>query len=99
MDYEVVLSRKAERTLSALDPTLRVKVAARLFELGKWPTQLSRPVVSPPHPPGGMVYEFSLDLMGSTLHHFAIFFLYGQNEVELIVSAIGHTALLIDDAD
>jgi hypothetical protein len=43
------------------------------------------------------MHEFSHGPIDKSLHHFAIFFRYSQDETQLIVFAIGHTALLVDD--
>jgi len=46
-----------------------------------------------------MVSEFDHGPIGDTLHHFAIFFSYSQDETTLIVTGIGHTALRVDGRD
>jgi hypothetical protein len=93
MAYEVVLSERARDSLNALEETLRSFVDAHLLKLGQSPSAISQPTVSPPYPPGFMVSEFDYDLDEATPHHFAVFFRYAADEVRIIVSAIGHTAL------
>ncbi len=99
MEYNVVLTLKAERQLDALAPSLRDVVEPRLMDLSISPTSYARRVASPPYPPGGMVFEFDYGPIGNTLHHFAIFFRYSQDETDLIVDAIGHTALALQEPD
>jgi hypothetical protein len=59
MGYEVALDVEAERLLNAMPPWLQKVVEDHLGLLGKSPSRLSRTSVSPPHPPGFMVSEFS----------------------------------------
>ncbi len=93
MTYEVVLTDRALKMLEALDQDLRWFVESRLLDLAELPVALSRPAVSPPHPPGGIIYEFDDDSDPITVHHFGIFFRYSSDETHLVVIAIGHTAL------
>jgi hypothetical protein len=99
MAYDVILTLKAERQFNALAPSLQEVVESRLIDLSLSPTSYARPVVSPPYPPGGVVFEFDYGPIGNTLHHFAIFFRYSQDETNLIVFAIGHTALAIHEPE
>jgi hypothetical protein len=94
MRYEVRLLDDAERCLSAIPPALHDFVEKQLLKLGSSPSTMSRPVVSPPYPPGGMMYEFDF-VLGSEFHHFVVLFHYGQDESTLLVSFIGHTDLEI----
>jgi hypothetical protein len=93
MAYEVLLAARAAASLNSLAPGLRECVETHLGRLGQSPSSVSRPVVSPPYPPGGMVYEFDYDLEPATLHHFAVLFRYSSDESRLVVFGIGHTAL------
>jgi hypothetical protein len=93
MPFEVDLVERALKDLNSLEETLRKFVESRLLRLGQSPSTLSRPPVSPPYPPGGMVYEFDYELDETARHHFAVFFRYGSDEMRLIVFAIGYTRL------
>jgi mRNA-degrading endonuclease RelE of RelBE toxin-antitoxin system len=97
MAYEVVLSEKAIRSLNALEEPIRSFVEARLSLLGESPSAVSRPSVSPPYPPGGMMYEFDYDISPSTRHHFGVFFIYAVDETRILIVAIGHTVLYYED--
>jgi len=99
MEYEIELTGKAKGELNALPDWLRGIVESYLFRLAESPSALSRPVVSPPYPPGGMMSEFDYGPVGDTLHHVAIFFKYRQDETKLVIRAIGYTALLVDGTD
>jgi hypothetical protein len=93
MGYEIELSDKAQLDLNALPPWLQAVVEAHLWELAESPSALSRPVVSPPYPPGGMMSQFDHGPLDGVWHHFAVFFRFRQDETGLVVFAIGHTAL------
>jgi hypothetical protein len=93
MEYEIRLSPRAERELNLLPAWALEIVESHLVELARSPTTLSRPVVSPPHAPGGMISEFDHGPIGSTLYHFMVFFRYSQDEAGLDVFGIGHTEL------
>jgi hypothetical protein len=97
MEYEPILTARAEKDLSRLPEWAREIVESHLIELAQAPSRFSRPVVSPPYPPGGMMCEFDHGPIGNTLYHFTIFFVYGQDETSLIITNIGHTDLLISD--
>jgi hypothetical protein len=90
--YEPKLTEVAIEDLARLSLPLQQFVEHHLDVLAGAPAAVSRPTVSPPYPPGGMVYEIDCILEGEW-HHFAIFFLYGQDEGTLIVTGIGHTDL------
>jgi len=90
--YEAKLTDVAIEDLLRLPPPLQQFVEHHLDVLADAPTAVSRPTVSPPYAPGGMMYEFDY-VFGGEWHQFAIFFLYGQNEKTLIVTGIGHTDL------
>jgi hypothetical protein len=93
MEYEIRLSSRAERELNLLPVWAQEIVESRLAELARSPSTLSRPVASPPHAPGGMIFGFDHGPIGSTLYHFMVFFRYGQDETGLDVFGIGHTEL------
>lgn len=93
MADEVVLTGRAMASLTSLEPALRSAVEAHLVRLGVSPSSVSRPVVSPPYPPGGMVSEFDGPPGPNGRHHFAIVFRYSGDETQLQVIAIGHTWL------
>lgn len=95
MGYDVVLTPRAEATYHGLAYFLQEAVDLHLTRLADSPALLARPTVSPPYPPGELIYEFGVDdPIDETLHHhLAIFFRYGQDESTLFVHAIGHTAL------
>ena len=93
MDYEIQRTRKAQNQFNALSSSLQVRVAAHFLELGKWPTQLSRPIGSLGSSLRGMLSEFSHGPIDGVLHHFGIIFQYSQDEKNLIILAIGHSEL------
>ncbi len=72
---------------------LQIVVESYLLKLAEQPSALSRAVVSPPYPPGGMISEFDHGPIDGANHHVTIFFRYSQDETTLIVRAIGHTEL------
>jgi hypothetical protein len=92
MSYAIKLTAKAKSGLEALDPAHQQFVEARLVKLGDAPSSVGRPTVSPPYPPGDMMYEFDY-IVGDEFHHFAIFYRYSQDETTLYVVGIGHTFL------
>ena len=92
MSYQVILMPRAEGDLNALPLPLQQFVENHLVRLGHAPATLSRPSVSPPYPPGGMISEFDFE-DGDTLHHFAVFFVYSQDETKLFVTGIAHSEL------
>lgn len=93
MAFEIELLDKAAGHLIALPDFLQERVQSHLVDLANSPSQMSRPTVSPPYPPGGMMSEFDVGPFGNVLHHVAVFFYYGQDEETLVVFAIGYTAL------
>jgi hypothetical protein len=93
MEYEVDLTEAAQGMLNRLPLWLQGAVESHLLRLGASPHTLSRTVVSPPYPPGGMMSEFNISHEPSVLHHISVFFRYSQDETRLIVTAIGHRAL------
>jgi hypothetical protein len=99
MEYEIYLTSKAESEFNALPVWLQGIVESHLLELAKSPSALSRRVVSPPYPPGGMMYEFSHGPIDGTLHRFAVFFRYSQDETRLVVFAIGYSPHLAIGSD
>jgi hypothetical protein len=99
MEYEVVLTEKAERELAALPVFLQEPVESHLIVLASSPAAVARKVVSPPYPPGGMMSEFDVGPLGDTLHHVAVFFRYSQDETQIIVFAIGYSALRVSDSE
>jgi hypothetical protein len=91
MEYEILLTDKASRQLLSLPAWLQGIVESHLEELARSPSVHSRPVVSPPHPPGGMVFEFNHGPVDGKTHHIAVFFHFSQDESALHVKAIGYT--------
>ncbi len=94
MEYEIRLTARAKQDLSLLPDWAQMLMESHLVELAQSPSTLSRPVVSPPYAPGGMIFEFDHGPIGTTLYHFVVFFRYGQDETELVVHGIGHSDLL-----
>jgi hypothetical protein len=92
MNYEIELSRTAERVLNDLPPWIQGIVEARLADLANSPTSLSRPAVSPPYPPGEMISEFSHGPVDGVTYHIAICFRYSQDETRLFITSIGRVA-------
>ncbi|MGO9914957.1 MAG: hypothetical protein ACLQIB_09625 [Isosphaeraceae bacterium] len=88
MNYEVQLTSQAEEDFSALPLHLQHYLERQLDDLAKSPVTLSRPSVTPPHPPGHMIYEVDYSL-GQEHWHLSILFRYHQDEVHLIVTGIG----------
>src|SRR5271154_5152011 len=84
IEYEIELTNKAEQELDRLPVWIREIVESHLPELARSLSTLSRRVVSPPYPPGGMVFEFDHGPIGNTLYHLAVFFRYSQDETKLI---------------
>jgi hypothetical protein len=97
MEYEIRLTTRAKHELARLPVWAQEIVESRLAELARSPSTLGRRAVSPPYPPGGMIFEFDHGPIGNALYHFVVFFVFGQGETELIVHGIGHTDLLIGD--
>ena len=93
MEYQIELSEKATLALNSLPVWLQQVVEVHLLDLARSPSVLSRPVVSPPYPPGGMMSEFDHGPLDDVLHHFAIFFRFHPDETRLVVFALGHTVL------
>jgi hypothetical protein len=93
MVYEIELLEKAVNALNALPDFLQGPVQAHLIDLAISPSAMSRPVVSPPYPPGGMISEFDVGPFGKNLHHISVFYRYSRDETTLEVFAIGHSAL------
>ncbi|RUL88581.1 type II toxin-antitoxin system RelE/ParE family toxin [Tautonia sociabilis] len=89
MSFEVRLTQRAAEDYRRLAAHLRAFLECRLRELGDSPGDGSRPVVSPPYPPGGMMHECDY-IVGSEWHRFTIIFYYGQDEASLEVIGIGH---------
>jgi hypothetical protein len=89
MSYEVELTKAAAEKLNALPDDLRSLVVEHLETLGDSPSSTSRPVVSPPYPPGGMMYEFDCEL-DREQYHVTIFFVYSQDEIRIIVINVGY---------
>src|SRR4051794_1007136 len=90
MDYEIELTAHAEKQRGRFSPWLRDIVDELLLDLGRSPWAKSRPVVSPPYPPGGMMSESDHCDADGIFHHIAVFFRY-KNESVLVVNGIGHT--------
>jgi hypothetical protein len=88
MSYDVRLTARAEADSAALPSHIQRFLEVRLLELGVSPSRVSRPSVSPPYPPGFMLYEFGYDVAGERWH-FSVLFRYHQDETSLIVSGIG----------
>jgi hypothetical protein len=92
MVYKIVLTKKAESERDRLSPELSQIVNAKLKELAKDPTSMSRKTVSPPYPPGGMMREFDAITPDGVMHYFVALFYFSQDEKSLIVHGIGHRA-------
>ncbi len=99
MEYQIELSNRAQLELNSLPVWLQEVMDVHLLNLPRSPSELSRPVVSPPYPPGGMMSEFDHGPLDEVLHHFAVFFRFHPDETRLIVFGIGHTALRGDPRD
>jgi hypothetical protein len=90
MNYEIRLMPDAESDLNRLAVWLRERTESHLTSLSNHPSVLSRPSVSPPYPPGGMISEVCFESGDGVSHYITVFFLYGQDETSLIVTRIGH---------
>ncbi len=95
MSYELRFSGTFEEDLRRLPVWLRRPVLDHARQLAEQPAAMSKRVVSPPYPPGGMMSTFSIP-SGDILHHVVLFFKYTTDERAISVYAIGHTALLND---
>jgi hypothetical protein len=95
MAYEIRLTSEAQKVWDGLPPGLQHLVENHLLRLGDSPSSASRPAVSPPYPPSGMIYEFDSPVERGILHHFTVFFRYGQDEKSLSIYAIGHGELKV----
>jgi len=50
---------------------------------------LSRPIVSPPYPPGGLIYYFKHEDTDGSVHHFTVLF-WRVREVDLNITGISY---------
>jgi hypothetical protein len=85
--YEIELTRKAEHDLFAMPVWLQITVEAHLQRLAQRPSALSRAVVSPPHPPGGMISEFDHGPIDGINHHISVFFQISAPDIRAARSA------------
>jgi hypothetical protein len=90
MSYELIFSNEAEEDLGRLPPHLLNIVEEHLDRLAEHPAAVSRPSVSPPYPPGFMMYSFRHDEADGTEHRFTVLFRYMADEAHLWVGAVGH---------
>jgi hypothetical protein len=91
MEYEPHLTDKAQLDFDRLDERFRAIVAGYIYKLAESPSHLSRRVVSPPYPPTfAMMREFDHGPVDGIIHHFTLFFRYGQDEQTIIIEGIGH---------
>lgn len=97
MKYELEFTEKAKKELKALPDWLQRPVLGHALRLAESPSTLGQRVVSPPYLPGGMMSSFKHRL-GKTLHHVVLFYRYTPDETALLISGIGHSAL-VDDPD
>ena len=93
MAYEIDLTDQAQQKLNHMPLWLQGIVESHLSRLANAPSTMSRIVVSPPYPPGGMISEFSHGPIDGFLHHVALFFRYSQDETRIVVQSIGYTLL------
>ncbi len=92
MSFEIALTRKAEADLARLPAVLQEHVSNKLLELRTLPSGKRRAVVSPPFPPGGMIYEFAY-LVAGHRYQAMVFYRFAQDESTLVVTDIGYTDL------
>ena len=97
--YDAYLLDSARDKLNSLAPLLRAAVEDRLEELEVSPSRWSRPTVSPPYPPGGMMSELDHESEDGFIHHFSICYRFSQDETRIIVRFIGHTRFNSDPPD
>jgi hypothetical protein len=91
VSYAVVLHGRAKREFAKLSGGHKVIAADHLRRLARSPAKLGRPTVSPPFPPGEMIYDFVEDGGFETWHSFTVFFKYDAGESTLIITGIGHS--------
>ena len=90
MAHQIRLKEKAEADLAAMPLWLQSSVESYLTRLAVSSSSISRPAVSPPHPPGGMVAETDCGPVDGRSYHITVFFLYSQDETSLIITRIGY---------
>jgi hypothetical protein len=98
MKYQLSYTDKAAKDFAALRRLVRRAARLHAMTLAESPSSLSRPAVSPPFAPGGMISEFTLPV-GETLHHVVFFFMYTADETTLRIMNIDYSALSGDDSN
>ena len=90
MAHKIRLADDAESDLARMPTWLQSSVEAYLLRtLAESPTSVSRPSVTPPYPPGGMISETQCGPIDGETYYVTVFFRYNQDETSLIVSMIG----------
>jgi len=90
MPYELLLTDQPESVLARLPAHLLNVVEKHLSLLAEHPATLSRPVVSPPYPPGGQMYYFKHVDTEGTAHHFTVLFHYASDEATLVITGVSY---------
>jgi hypothetical protein len=88
MSYHLIYANKALRQLDRLPPEFVEAVEAQLLRLAGSPVTLSIPIASPPFPPRGQLYHFTLTDWHGGLWFFTVIFLYSQDESALRVLSV-----------
>jgi hypothetical protein len=92
MSYLVDMSDHAYDKLLRLPVECQRLVVAYIERLAESTSTMSRGVVSPPYPPGGMMSGFVIP-DSNAIHSFNVFFRYSSDETRLIITSIGYSNL------
>ena len=96
MGLVIRLSSRAEVSYARLERFHRVLVGETILDLSDDPT-IGRPTVSPPFPPGGMMYQLWDDRDElSEVYFFTIFYAVDEPSETLQIAAIGRSVFRRD---
>jgi len=100
MCYHLIFDITTARDLQKLPPYLKEFVKKELNKLLDSAEELGRPSVSPPYPPGSMMYSFRLGPCSRNgWHGFTIFYQRSEKDQQIRILGVGHTPYTMPTQD